>query len=171
MQPLVSKILPSHENACGYSENCQVARVIHALGMRWNVMPPGHRLYSLFVHQCLSSMHSTLPSKHKHLAIFLIVALLAAQWMGVVHRIAHFKGWSTNQSVSTESARTFPSNWSDQVNHSCAAFDAAAVGSALTGPCLPFAIVPNTHVLALWVAFASWQAPHISHFSSRAPPA
>ena len=130
-----------------------------------------HRLYSYVAHRCPSSMFSTIPFKHKYLAIFLIVALLAVQWMGVVHRIVHTKGWPKSQSVSTASAQTFTASWGDQVDHSCAAFDAAAVGAALTGPCLAVAIVPNTHVLALWVAFASWQAPHISHFSSRAPPA
>ena len=130
-----------------------------------------HRLYSCVVQRCSLSMTSTMPFKHKYLAIFLIVALLAAQWMGVVHRIVHAKGWPTSQSVSTAAAQTFTASWGDQVNHSCAAFDAAAVGAALTGPCLAVAIVPNTHVLALWVAFAFWQAPHISHFSSRAPPA
>ena len=131
----------------------------------------GHRLYSSAILDGLHGMHSTIPSKHKYLAIFLIVALLAAQWMGVVHRIVHAKGWSTSQSINNSSAPSYTVTWGDQVNHSCAAFDAAAVGSALTVPCLAVAIVPNTHVLALWVAFASWQAPHISHFSSRAPPA
>ena len=116
-------------------------------------------------------MNLTFPLKHKHLAICLVVALLAAQWIGVVHRIVHINGWPTSQSISTKPTLTFAVKWGDQVNHSCAAFDAAAVGTALITPCIAVAIVPNVHVLALWVAFASWQAPHISHFSSRAPPA
>ena len=137
--------------------------------MRWRVMVLCHRLYSSVVNLCFPSMRPIILSKHTRLAILLIVTLLVAQWTGVVHRIAHAKGWPANQSVSAESVQT--TNWGDQTTHSCAAFDAAAVGSALTGPCLAIAIVPNTHVLAMWVAFASWQAPHISHFSSRAPPA
>ena len=115
-------------------------------------------------------MQLTLPRRHKALAIFLIVALLATQWVGLKHRVVHGSGSPSTKS-SNKTASSFVVNWDDQVNHSCAAFEAAAVAAAVATPCFTLPVVPNTHVLALWVAFASWQAPHISHFSSRAPPA
>ncbi|HEV2612952.1 MAG TPA: hypothetical protein VGU61_22020, partial [Noviherbaspirillum sp.] len=59
---------------------------------------------------------------------------------------------------------------SDEDAHDCPLFDAATLGASVQSP--PFALVPmpGTHVLALWAAFISWQAPFSCHFSSRAPP-
>ncbi len=115
-------------------------------------------------------MHPISHSKPRALAILLIVVLLVAQWIGLAHRVVH---GSQGPSIRTigKTAAAFAGQWDDRVHHSCAAFEAATIGAALASVCLAVPVVPNTHVLALWVAFASWQAPHTSHFSSRAPPA
>ncbi len=55
-------------------------------------------------------------------------------------------------------------------HHSCIDYDAVTLAGSMvaTLPSLP--LLPGTHVLSLWQAFASWDAPFICYFSSRAPP-
>ncbi|MFL9927382.1 hypothetical protein PQR62_24120 [Herbaspirillum lusitanum] len=55
-------------------------------------------------------------------------------------------------------------------HHSCVAYDAATLAASvhIDFPLPP--LMPGTHVLALWQAFASWDAPFVCHFFSRAPP-
>ena len=107
--------------------------------------------------------------KKKHFAIFLVLTVLAAQWVGVQHRVVHARAVPLAQSSTTVSP--FSANWGDPAHHSCATFDAAAVGAAIASACLTASVLQNAHILALWVAYSSWRAPHLSHFSSRAPPA
>lgn len=115
-------------------------------------------------------MHPIQSPRFKALAILLVVALLAAQWVGLRHRIVHGSGVPAVQALN-EGVSTFAVNWGDPLHHSCVAFESASVGAAVASVCFAIPIVPNIHVLALWIAFASWQAPHISYFSPRAPPA
>ena len=115
-------------------------------------------------------MLDTTPAKHKTFAILLIAVFIAAQWVGLKHRIVHGQNASTIQTISASKSALI-GNWDDKVPHSCAAFEAGTVGAALASPCFKVPIVPNLPIQAQWIAFASWQAPHTSHFSSRAPPA
>ncbi|MEN3367056.1 MAG: hypothetical protein V7606_4330 [Burkholderiales bacterium] len=103
------------------------------------------------------------------IAILLAVALLFAQWAGLSHRIDH--GDLQYQLMQLSSATGIADDDQQQhVSHSCAAFDAATVGDSIH--LLPFVtpLVTSAHVLALWAAFISWDAPVITHFCSRAPP-
>ena len=54
--------------------------------------------------------------------------------------------------------------------HSCALFDGTALADTVA--IVPFILpAPScARVLALWLAFTSWDAPLVLHFSSRAPP-
>ena len=109
-----------------------------------------------------------------------MAALLCAQWVGMVHRVVHEGGSLSaveaisEQEFKAEKAGTEKSSinalWNDTVHHSCAAFDAAALGATVNGTLFVMPILPNLHVLALWIAFCSWNAPFTCHFSSRAPP-
>lgn len=94
-------------------------------------------------------------------AILLMAALLLAQWTGLAHRIDH--GPLAQLHAAAEDGDT------DGL-HSCVSFDAAAVADAITLPPPHAPLLPGAPVFALWAAFASWDAPPVLHFSSRAPP-
>jgi hypothetical protein len=113
----------------------------------------------------MSSYRLSAKSLHAF-ALLLALALLGAQWAGVQHRIAHA---DRHQAPSASTAVDL-NDTEDDIHHSCVAFDAATLAD-MAGV-VPFAvsILPNRHVIALWVAFASWRAPLVVHFSSRAPP-
>jgi hypothetical protein len=104
------------------------------------------------------------------IALMLAVALLFAQWTGLKHRIFH-ASLQYQQIHASSIADTGDTTGDNDAGHSCAAFDAATVGDTLH--ILPFVtpLVSSARVLALWVAFSSWDAPLITCFSSRAPPA
>lgn len=102
------------------------------------------------------------------ITILLVMALLVAQWSGMSHRIAHasFTDLAPHLASLVDAGRADDT----QLRHSCVAFDAAAVADSIHAP--PFAVTPlaGNHVLALWTAFASWDAPFVRHFPARAPP-
>ncbi|BEV13379.1 hypothetical protein HBDW_01670 [Herbaspirillum sp. DW155] len=121
----------------------------------------------------------------------LAMTLLFAQMLGFVHGIVH-AGWAPGTVHSLISEAFFdegdnghaePAAHSGGVpdhhashshahglHHSCLAYDAAALSAGMhfDFPALPL-LAPD-RVLALWLAFASWDAPLNCHFSSRAPP-
>jgi hypothetical protein len=98
-------------------------------------------------------------------AFLLAVALLFAQWSGLVHRVEHARLLNevAHGTVSLSES-------SSKLHHSCLAFDAAAMADSIHAP--PFDALPATaaRVPALSAAFRSWDAPPVRHFSSRAPP-
>jgi hypothetical protein len=55
-------------------------------------------------------------------------------------------------------------------HHSCVEYDAAAGTAGVHVDFFAPPPMPGISVLALWQAFASWDAPFVRHFSSRAPP-
>jgi hypothetical protein len=55
-------------------------------------------------------------------------------------------------------------------HHSCVEYDAASGASGIHVHFFSPPLIPGVQVLALWQAFASWDAPLACHFSSRAPP-
>ncbi len=108
---------------------------------------------------------------HKALAIALVLALLLAQWSGFNHRVMHGGGQGSAEISAAAFADSAPAGESgNSAHHSCVAFDAAALGATIYCPPFVGPLLPNVHVLALWLAFASWSAPFSSHFLSRAPP-
>lgn len=106
------------------------------------------------------------------LALLVLCCLLAAQWLGLGHRITH-AGWQPGapaQFVKAGAADSERQSPSADPTHSCAAFDEATLPAALSTPPYLAPLLPGTAVLALWSAYASWQQPFHCHFSSRAPP-
>lgn len=94
----------------------------------------------------------------------LAAVLLFAQWSGLAHRIDHAPLVDMHaQADETEHNDT-------GANHSCVAFDAAAVADAIHLPPFIAPLLASARVLALWAAFRSWDAPLARHFSPRAPP-
>ena len=80
---------------------------------------------------------------------------------------------SAAASPSSESAQQAPSvseNGRGHHHHSCVEYDAAAGTTGIHINYRASPLLPGTHVLALWQAFISWDAPFLRHFSSRAPP-
>ncbi|WP_112990744.1 hypothetical protein [Herminiimonas fonticola] len=113
-------------------------------------------------------------------AALLVIAVLFAQWMGLQHRIVHADRIDNQHAVRTVSQTSFASTfdstpdstteYAGDKSHSCTLFDGMALADS--APALPFIPLLQTsvQVLALWAAHASWDAPFLCHFSSRAPP-
>jgi hypothetical protein len=99
------------------------------------------------------------------LAVFLAIALLFVQWIGLNHRISHR---ALQQQLVSAPANT--DGGTPDKPHSCAAFDAATVADLIHMPPLAAPLITGAQVLAQWAAFTSWQAPLVTCFSSRAPP-
>lgn len=101
----------------------------------------------------------------------MVLALLCAQWAGLLHRVEH-AGWMPQAALQTNHAdEEYPTgNDPHELNHSCALFDGILLADS--APLLPIKLplLPGTRFLALWSAYASWDAPLLCHFSSRAPP-
>jgi len=114
------------------------------------------------------------------LALLLVTSLLYAQSLGFLHSIAH-AGWPETSSSSYTAQRDaalfdYDDRTDDSLSgqshhhHSCAAFDEATLAASVHIAVVTLAVMPGKHVLALWQAFSSWDAPFVCHFSSRAPP-
>ncbi|MDO8306159.1 hypothetical protein [Herminiimonas sp.] len=119
---------------------------------------------------------STTPATRLCFAALLVVVVLFAQWMGLRHRIEHADRVGTLYSAQQVMQSAEPA-WSDATaaytgdpSHSCALFDGVALADS--APVLPYTplLQASVRVLALWAAYTSWDAPFLSHFSSRAPP-
>jgi hypothetical protein len=106
----------------------------------------------------------TARSIHFATAILLAMALLLAQWIGLHHGIRH-----AGLQHSLPSAAQIEADDGD-AHHSCIAFDAAALADSISVPPYLAPLLTGVRVLALWTAFASWDAPFTLYFSSRAPP-
>jgi hypothetical protein len=121
-------------------------------------------------------------STPRHFIALLIVVVLFAQWMGMRHRIEH-AGWINNHAptalafsldVDEQNDAQDTAKISSQVgsksHHSCALFDGTALADTVA--IIPLTLPPPAcaKVLALWLAFTSWDAPLTRFFSSRAPP-
>jgi hypothetical protein len=113
----------------------------------------------------------------RYVAAMLVLAFLFAQWAGWQHRIEH-ANWEQTSSVFANSyAKTGQADWHasaqqyrGEKTHSCLLFDAATL--ACGAPSITFTLPLQTSaaILALWSAYASWDAPPLRVFSSRAPP-
>ncbi|MFJ3059006.1 hypothetical protein [Herbaspirillum sp. NPDC087042] len=121
----------------------------------------------------------------------LVMSLLFAQMLGFVHGIAH-AGWAPGTVHSLISDALFDEDddhdapaatagtsvdatatggvHAHDLHHSCVAYDAAALSAGVHFDFPPLPLLPPVRLLALWLAFASWDAPLNCHFHSRAPP-
>ena len=123
------------------------------------------------------------------LTLALAAMLLFSQWLGLLHGIVH-AGWPeqaqaasagsfyaalfNDVDVSGDQAAT-PADGKhhaphEKPHHSCAEYDAAAGAAGIHAGVFSLPLIPGAQVLALWQAFASWDAPAVCHFASRAPP-
>ena len=117
---------------------------------------------------------------HAFFLAILIAALLCSHWQGLAHRINHasrmLDGVGTAAQVANALAVATPIAADDaapqhlDAGHSCLAFDAATIGACLGSSPFVIAVPPHAPLMALWLAFISYQAPFTAHFSSRAPP-
>jgi hypothetical protein len=114
----------------------------------------------------------------KAIAALLAIALLFAQWSGLAHSIVH-AGWQNAPFASVGPDRLAslgPDRLASvgkgkaDLHHSCQAFEAATIAATIHTTPLLVPALPSAQVLALWRAFASWDAPHHCNFLSRAPP-
>lgn len=107
-------------------------------------------------------------SSRSWLTAWLVAALLCAQWSGLHHRIEH--GGLLQASAQHQADHDHAPADREDAHHSCVLFDGLTLAD--TGTLLPpqLPLLPGTRVLALWTAYASWDAPPLCHFSPRAPP-
>lgn len=106
------------------------------------------------------------------LALVLICAILFSQWLGLTHSIVH-AAWENKQPTSLTHITSVIERVIEgggKAHHSCAAFDDATLAATIYSVPLNLPPLPGKHLLALWQAFASWDAPFTCHFSPRAPP-
>lgn len=118
------------------------------------------------------------------LAMWLAVAMLWAQWAGVLHRIDHANG--EPRGGQTVSARLFgpvhtsatDSSKGNEVGeasstaslHSCLLFDGLCLAESLPTTAMAVGVLRLLQPLPSAVAFAFWHGPFTPHFLSRAPP-
>lgn len=106
------------------------------------------------------------------LALVLVCAVLFAQWLGLTHSIVH-AAWENKQATRLTHMTSVIERAIEgggKAHHSCAAFDDATLAATIYSTPATLPPLPGKHLLALWQAFASWDAPFTCHFSSRAPP-
>ncbi len=135
------------------------------------MFPPG------FFFQIVTLKRSLFLPNKPALAILLAMALLFAQALGLLHNIAHagLPHGHSQADVRQEAweLALFGHAADDEHgdHHACAEYDAAAIADGIHIQSPLLVPIPSTHVLAVWHAFASWNAPLLIGFSSRAPPA
>lgn len=112
---------------------------------------------------------STASSRSTAWALLLAVALLLAQWVGMLHRIDH-AGWQADPQAQQSRGEGSSSNGSS-VSHSCVVFDGAYLADLLPTALIDLVRVRLAHERPPAVDFASWQGLFFGHFQSRAPPA
>jgi hypothetical protein len=108
---------------------------------------------------------------YKKIALWLVLCLLFAQWLGYAHSISH-------SALQTEviSSNNSPSSYigcfdHQQAGHSCALLEAGTLGASLTVPFFQItATALPSFVLANLMRFG-FQQRFVALFSSRAPPA
>lgn len=98
------------------------------------------------------------------LATLLLVAVLVAQWAGMVHRIEHALPGAASQLVQVDDDAS-------HVSHSCVMFDGLCLADSLPTAQAAVLLSRAARALSPATAFASWHALLVSHFLSRAPPA
>lgn len=113
------------------------------------------------------------PAKRRSywLILFLTTALLATQWIGVMHRVIH-SGLTaaTTQTAPLASLQNLIRNTHEGSSHSCDAFDGATLAHAIGSLPVILPVVNAQFDIDQRVAFRSWSAPFFPCFSSRAPP-
>jgi hypothetical protein len=118
------------------------------------------QLHSLF-------MFPRIRSTRFIIVVMLTLAMVFAHWQGLKHRVEHASQYPGGPELAVKAPAG--SNLL-ALQHSCLAYDAATVAPALHSPASTACVLPAGRVLALWAAFASWDAPVTHYFSSRAPP-
>ncbi|HEY8607390.1 MAG TPA: hypothetical protein VIM12_09800 [Noviherbaspirillum sp.] len=108
------------------------------------------------------------------LAALLLLALLAAQWTGWQHRIAH-AGFERAQvaahafaAIGTPDAA--PDDTLAHGDHSCLLLDAAALGTGLHAAIVSLPPAPAAARAGDMEQRPSWRPRFLAHFSPRAPP-
>lgn len=105
----------------------------------------------------------------KLLALFLMCSLLAAQWSGLQHRVAH--AWlQPADLVHIDSDDSIQETSDKNLLHSCVLLDAGTVGACLASSEYAPPLQNNLSMPSSVLPLISWQALFIRHFSSRAPP-
>ena len=102
--------------------------------------------------------------------MLLVVAILFAQWVGVIHRVVHGGGLQRGAIAAESTTVPLLPDWINLSSHSCAELDAATLGDAMSSTVFITPILPDSVEVAQQVAFSSWTVPLLCHFSSRAPP-
>ena len=121
------------------------------------------------MHHPRSSRSSAAPlSSRTAQALLLAVALLLAQWVGMLHRIEHAGGHLTPQAQSRLGSAH---SSSPSVAHSCVVFDGAYLADLLPTNVVDFVAAGTAHVLPPASVFAFWHGLATRHFQPRAPPA
>jgi hypothetical protein len=110
-------------------------------------------------------------ASYKSVALWLVLCLLFAQWLGYTHAISH-SGIQTEALSSNNSLNSYSGCFDhQQAGHSCALLEAGTLGASLTVPFFQIsATALPSFILANLMRFG-FQQRFVALFSSRAPPA
>jgi len=137
-----------------------------------------------FLHSSLSSIFlkpftqsPVAKSSARHVAALMLLVFLFAQWAGWQHRVEHANWGITSAAFAHTLAQSGQADWQisalqyhGEKTHSCLLFDAATLACSAPSVTFTLPLQTSTAILALWSAYASWDAPPLRVFSSRAPP-
>lgn len=106
-------------------------------------------------------------------AILLAVALLFAQWVGMLHRLDHAGGQvvahAERQAQQSRFDGAYPGGAS--AAHSCVVFDGVCLADLLPTALVDVVPARLVHAQPPLGDFASWSGRFAGHFQPRAPPA
>lgn len=107
----------------------------------------------------------------------LILSQVFAQFAGLRHRIEH-AGWQGSQGfskldaqlASKSESRLSSDSGTKNSSHSCAAFDASTMADTFDATPCTVVLADTENSAAQSISLASWDAPVVHRFLSRAPP-
>jgi hypothetical protein len=115
--------------------------------------------------------HSRTHPQHFVVAILLAMALLFAQWAGLVHSVAH-AGWESGlqQRAVTSELRPIADMGGTGHHHSCLEFNAATLAASIHSVTFIPLLPPLVYVPIVEALLVSWDGLPAYYFSPRAPP-
>ncbi len=115
--------------------------------------------------------HASRQRSSAAIAMWIVMCLLFAQWLGFAHSISHAGAKAeitSNQPVAADKASLVFDH--QKASNSCAAFDAATLGASLHSAPVLSVLLTLSPTRVDCAILNPWQQSFVALFSSRAPP-